>query len=79
MTRLSPEARAEAYRLAKKAAQEKADETGFDWGLEWSEFEQKFHVFSLPAKDRRFGFELRCEVVSCSNWDRIRPGHGGKT
>ena len=49
------------YQEARRLAQEKANETNLDFGIEkvWD----GFRVFMLPNPENRFGFELRCEVV----------------
>lgn len=63
--------------LAERArAQAKANETGFDYGIEANDVFKDFISFILPARDNRQGFELRCEVVSCETLSRCQPGHG---
>lgn len=64
------------YKAARDAAQTLADRDGFDRGLEWNAVIGEWHTFILPQRDNRCGFELRCEVVSCSDLARCRPGHG---
>ncbi len=67
------------YHTAKVEAQAKADETGADHGLEFNDLFQEVRVWRLPARRFRTGHELRCEAVSCSHWERMLSGHGGKS
>lgn len=62
------------YATAKREAQARADETGMDYGVEKLGSEHRY--FGLPRRENRFGFELRCEVVSCTRLERCVPGHG---
>jgi hypothetical protein len=62
------------YKTVRAEAQKKADETGFDYGVEKDAF--GFHHFMLPQKQNRFGHELRCEVVSAMNPEKCQKGHG---
>ncbi len=64
------------YADARAEAQAKADETGFDYGLEWNDVFGQFHIFGLPQVQNRFGHELRCEVVYPTLLERCQPGHG---
>jgi len=64
------------YRAARAEAQKRANETGFDIGLERNDLFKTFSTFMLPRRENRTGHELRCEVVSCENLDRCQPGHG---
>lgn len=66
------------YRQARAEAQRKANELGFDHGLERNDLFRSFSVFMLPGRDARRGYETRCEVVMCENIDRCQPGHGPK-
>ena len=66
------------YDEAKAKAQKRADDLGMDQGVEKNELFGDYTTFGLPQKQHRYGHELRCEVVSCSTWDKILPGHGGK-
>lgn len=66
------------YSEAKMYAQSKADELGFDHGVEQNKLFKSWTVFMLPAKRFRCGHELRCEVVSAMNIERQRPGHGSR-
>jgi hypothetical protein len=70
------EAAAPSYRIARAEAQAKANEFGYDYGIEGNDLFRSWHVFMLPGKGSRFGHELRCEVVSCMQLDRCKPGHG---
>lgn len=82
----SPAALAKAARLeakknatypdARADAQARADSTGFDYGLEWNDVFAQWHSFMLPSRQYRCGHELRCEVVSCSNFAKCQAGHG---
>lgn len=65
-----------AYAKARAEAQTKANETGYDYGIEPNDLFKSWHVFLLPQKQNRFGHELRCEVVMCEHIDRCKPGHG---
>jgi hypothetical protein len=58
------------------AAQAEADADGYDRGLEYNTVMRYYRYFMLPEKRNRFGYELRCEVVSCTDYDKIKPGHG---
>lgn len=64
----------ESYESARAAAQAAANEDGFDRGVE--KLGTRWRFFMLPQKRNRFGFELRCEVVSCTDLKRCKPGHG---
>ncbi len=66
----------EKYRTARAEAQKKANETGFDYGLERNDLFKEYRVFMLTQKQNRFGHELRCEVVSCENMGKCQKGHG---
>lgn len=66
----------EKYRTARAAAQAAANADGFDRGLERNDIFKSFHVFMLPQKANRYGFELRCEVVSCEALEKCQTGHG---
>jgi hypothetical protein len=62
------------YETAKAEAQAKADKTGFDYGVEADAL--GYRNFMLPRKENRYGFARRCEVVHCSVFSKIQPGHG---
>jgi len=64
------------YRAARAKAQQSANETGYDYGLEANDVFREFSVFMLPQKQNRCGHELRCEVVSSERLERCQPGHG---
>lgn len=64
------------YEQAKNEAQTKADESGFDYGVAKHAF--GYSCFMLPQKKNRYGRELLCEVVSCTDYDRQQVGHGAK-
>lgn len=66
----------ETYRAARAKAQMKANELGIDHGLEWNPIFNHWHIFMLPEKQNRYGFELRCEVVSCEILSKCQRGHG---
>lgn len=66
----------QAYLIARAEAQAKANETGYDYGIEANDLFKSWHVFMLPTKANRFGHEARCEVVMCDFLDRCKPGHG---
>jgi hypothetical protein len=68
----------ETYQIARDYAQKRANETGFDFGLEWNKWANQWSVWMLPNKKNRSGHELQCEVVSCENLENTRPGHGFK-
>jgi hypothetical protein len=72
--RATPEAHAR-YLAARDEAQAKANELGFDYGLEANDVFKTFHVFMLPSAQHRCGHELRCEVVHPMT-DNVKPGHG---
>lgn len=62
------------YASVRLEAQAGANRTGFDYGVE--KLGKDFRSFMLPGREYRFGFERRCEVVSCDRLDRCQPGHG---
>lgn len=64
------------YRAARAEAQVAANADGFDRGLERNDLFKSFRVFLLPRRENRYGFETRCEVVSCSDLSRCQKGHG---
>lgn len=64
------------YEVARRAAQAKADAIGFDYGIQPNDASQEWWTFLLPRRENRFGFELRCEVVSPSGLANTWPGHG---
>jgi hypothetical protein len=66
----------EKYRAARRDAQTRADQTGYDHGIERNDLFKNFRVFMLPRRENRHGHELRCEVVMCSDLARCQPGHG---
>lgn len=65
-----------AYIASRAAAQEIANRTGFDIGIECNELFKTWNTFTLPQRQNRRGHELQCEVVMCENLDRCQPGHG---
>ena len=67
------------YSSAKAAAQQRADESGFDHMLEANHIFETFSVRMLPRRENRYGHELRGEVVSCSNLSKCQAGHGPST
>jgi hypothetical protein len=73
--RHTPEAHTK-YLAAREEAQAKANEFGYDQGLEANDVFKSFHVFMLPSAQHRCGHELRCEVVHPMNLDKCKPGHG---
>jgi hypothetical protein len=64
------------YAAVRAAAQEQANATGFDVGLERSARTGEYTARLLPARQNRYGHELWCEVVSCEDLARCQPGHG---
>lgn len=65
-----------AYPAARAYAQQRANELGFDQGLEWNPVFKSFSSFMLPGKKYRQGHELRVEVVMCERLESCQPGHG---
>lgn len=65
-----------AYRAVRTEAQAKANESGFDYGIEANDVFKTWRSFLLPQKRNRYGFELFCEVVSCERLENCKPGHG---
>lgn len=63
------------YSEARRDAQQKADETGYDHGVAKDAFGE-YGVRMLSRWEHRFGSDLRCEVVSCSTLANCKPGHG---
>lgn len=68
----------DTYAPKKAEAQKRADETGFDHGIEWLGTFGGWHVFMLPRRDNRYGHETRCEVVPCMNPATCQEGHGSR-
>lgn len=66
----------EAYRAARAEAQARANEYGYDHGMEPNDFYKSWRFFMLPPKHYRYGHETQCEVVMCEDLDKCRPGHG---
>lgn len=64
----------ESYESVRAEAQRAADADGFDRGVE--KLGDRWRFFMLPQRRNRYGFELRCEVVSCSDLKRCAYGHG---
>jgi len=64
------------YRTARAEAQRLADADGYDRGIEANDLMKEWRVFMLPQKRNRYGHELRCEVVSCTDLSKCKPGHG---
>ena len=64
------------YRTARALAQSAANESGYDYGLEYNSVFFEYRVFLLPARQHRSGHELRCEVVMPERIERQKPGHG---
>ena len=73
--RSTPEGHAK-YQAARAEAQQKANELGYDYGLEANDLFKSFHVFMLPAAQYRAGHELRCEVVHPMTMTTTKAGHG---
>ncbi len=71
-----------AYEEARVQAQFEADRDGFDRGIDSSvmysqpDDRRYYRVFLLPRRENRAGYELLCEVVSCSFVEKCQPGHG---
>ena len=62
------------YIAARDEAQRKANEFGYDYGLEANDLFKSFHVFMLPSAANRAVHELRCEVVHPMT--ATKSGHG---
>jgi hypothetical protein len=71
----TPEGHAK-WQRARAEAQQKANATGMDHGLEANDLFKEFTVRMLPAKQYRAGHELRVEVVHPEDLSRTQPGHG---
>jgi hypothetical protein len=65
-----------SYKEARALAQKQANDTGYDFGLEFNSLFKTYSVRMLPCRENRCGHELRCEVVMCDHIDRCKPGHG---
>jgi hypothetical protein len=61
----------------RAVVQLKSNINGYDYGLE-SNGRGRTYARILPVESRRSGNELTCEVVSCADPARRKPGHGGK-
>jgi hypothetical protein len=66
------------YKKVREAAQKMANETGHDYGVSYNALFKTYTVQLLPARRNRYGRDLTCEVVSCADLDRCKPGHGPK-
>lgn len=73
--RTSPEG-TKRYHAARAEAQQRANDTGCDYGLEANDLFRTFSIRMLPKVANRFGHDLRCEVVSSEHESRQQPGHG---
>ena len=73
--RHGPEGEAK-YRAARAEAQQKANEFGYDFGVEANDVFKSFMVMMLPRAENRSGYELRVEVVHPENLSTTQPGHG---
>ena len=62
------------YQEARAKAQELADESGRDYGVEKDAF--GYHTLGLPRRENRYGHKTRCEVVHPSDLSKCQPGHG---
>jgi hypothetical protein len=62
------------YNAARAIAQARANATGCDQAVEKPG--DTWITYQLPARQFRFGHELRCEVVMCEALAKCRPGHG---
>lgn len=51
-------------------AQELANKNGLDRGLEHNSIFKTWRHFGLPRPESRSGFELRCQVVMCNDWEK---------
>lgn len=65
-----------AYIAARAEAQRKANETGYDQGIEVNELFKHWRSWTLPQRRNRSGHEFTCEVVMCEDIARCQPGHG---
>jgi hypothetical protein len=68
----------DTYRAIKADAQQRANVSGFDHGIERVQLGRtvEYRIFMLPRKENRQGHELRCEVVMCSDLLKCQKGHG---
>jgi hypothetical protein len=73
--RSTPEGLAK-YETMRAAAQQLANEHGYDIGIECNDLFKTWRSMALPMRQHRQGFELACEVVMCEDLDRCQPGHG---
>ena len=64
------------YEEARAEAQNRANATGLDHGVEQNKLFKHWSIFTLPQKRFRSGHELRCEVVMCERLENCNPGHG---
>lgn len=64
------------YRAVRKHAQDEANRTGRDQGVEFNKLFKEYRAFPLPAAKHRQGFELRCEVVHPERLENTAQGHG---
>lgn len=64
------------YRLRRAEAQTRANETGFDHGIEANHIFRDFTIVMLPRRENRYGYETRCEIVHPENLATTQPGHG---
>lgn len=64
------------YTEVRGCAQAMANRLGMDVGVERNDLFKTFRTFVLPRRENRYGFELRCEVVSPEDLSKCLPGHG---
>ncbi len=73
---MPPESNFSTYEEARAEAQRRANETGFDIGVELNDVFKNFSVFMLPRRENRCGHELKCEVVMAEDLTKCQDGHG---
>lgn len=66
----------DTYVAARRDAQQRANETGFDYGLSFNRVFNEWTIRMLPMAVNRSGWELQCEVVSCEDLSKCQKGHG---
>lgn len=64
------------YTERRAEAQKRANDFGFDHGLEANHIFRDFTIMMLPRRENRYGFELRVEVVHPEDLSKTQPGHG---
>jgi hypothetical protein len=66
------------YKKVREAAQKLANATGHDYGISYNVLFKTYSTRMLPQRQNRYDRDLTCEVVSCEDLERCKPGYGPK-